>query len=77
MDLIAIRHTQCLSVSSFFMETMESKQGNEKLPDSLTSKMGLMPVNVHAHWVLVVISLTTQSIYLFDSMGSTTTTGFY
>ena len=75
MDLIASTHNQCLSVSSFFMESMESKKGAEKLPDSLTEKMGLMPVNVHAHWVLAVISLVTKSIYLFDSMGSTTTTG--
>jgi len=75
MDLIASTHQQCLSVSSFFMESMESKKGAEKLPESLTEKMGLMPVNVHAHWVLAVISLVTKSIYLFDSMGSTTTTG--
>ena len=75
MDLIASTHNKCLSVSSFFMESMESKKGAEKLPDSLTEKMGLMPVNVHAHWVLAVISLVTKSIYLFDSMGSTTTTG--
>ena len=75
MDLIAIHNQNFVAISSFFMEAVESnKTESEKLPD-LNDKIGLMPVNIHAHWVLVVISIKRKRIHLFDSMGNTTTPG--
>ena len=78
MELITQRYSDFVAISSFYTEAAQSssKVKGEKLPP-LEGKIGLLPLNVNAHWTLAVISVQHRTILLFDSMGNTYDIGLF
>ena len=78
MELITQRYPNFVAISSFYTEAFlsSSNMKGEKLPP-MEGKIGLLPLNVNAHWTLAMISVRHKTIVLFDSMGNTYDLGCY
>jgi len=58
-----------VAISSFFLETLESKKTPEKLPD-MTNKIALIPCCLNSHWSLIVALEPHKSLVIFSSMNN-------